>query len=583
MKNQVFCYALMLTLALPTAQAAAPDEWVVVTVAGNGQYDAPLGDGGLAAQASLYAPADVTVDAEGNLYIADTWHQRVRKVTPQGIISTLAGNGTAGYSGDGGLATEAQLNHPQALAVDEQGNVFIADLRNYRIRKVDANGIISTYSGTGVRGYSGDDGLAIAAQHDAPYDLAVDSVGNLYVLEKVVSAVRKIDVWGVISTLIGGAPFSDSSIGDGLPAGQAQLWNPEGLALDPYDRLFIADTNNNRIRMIDGGIIYTVAGGGYRGMFASSFMEEGQQAVRAELNMPVAVAVDSSGRLYINDWAWDLIREVDTQGVLNNIAGQLNKTGYAGDGWLALQAQFRYARGLALDSQGHLYVADTANQRIRKLMRSQPPVAAFSFAVENTHAPWQVTLDASSSYDPKGLPLHFIWLDAYGNPLTTAERFNLEMLEAGEHSFTLGLVDALGTRDTLTQTLTLGATEPAPPAAPACAEHALFDAHTSLLHVPAVDMVGSSLGSLPMPVLSADLFWHPRGFFQVMQVAVNGTATDSQCHAQYQVNSSIVRLPYVDIQVPLDELSSETQTYAATLQLDFLHPRYLLLAAQRLN
>jgi len=581
MKKLIF-YFFLLSLITPL-QA---QEWVIATVAGNGLSDVSLGDGGQATAASLNQPHDIALDAQGNLYIVDTWHQRIRKVTPNGIISTVAGNGTAGYSGDGGLATEAQLNYPQSVAVDEQGHLYIADLRNYRIRKVGTDGIISTYSGTGERGYSGDNGLAVQAKHDSPYDLAMDAQGNLYVVEKTVSAVRKIDTQGVISTIIGYASFSETTIGDGLTAIKAQLWEPEGIAADAYGRLFIADTLNNRIRMIDEtGVIYTVAGSGYRGTFAAQYLFENRLAIESEISMPKAIALDSTGRLYINDWARDLIREVNIEGRLNSIAGTPNKTGFAGDLGAALQAKFSSPAGLAVDGQGNVYVADKHNHRVRKLMRNKPPVAAFEYEVENDVAPWAVTLDGSESYDPKGLPLQFEWFDALGQRLTTAEQWTWETPDAGEYEFTLSVQDAFGSRDTLTQTVSV-ATEPSEPTEPpiACDERAVFDPYTGRLHIPAISIVTEYLDDWDAPMLSVDFIWHPKGVFNVLQANIYDASTsDESCHAQYQADLGTLFLPYVDVKMPMANGEFETVSYSVILQLNFLRPHFVLYAVELLN
>ncbi len=581
MKRILSLCALMLAFANLSAHMHQ-DEWVVLTVAGNGMVGSALNDGDLATEAALNSPNDVAVDAQGNLYIADTLHHRVRKVTTDGVISTVAGTGVAGFSGDGGQAQAAQLNAPEAVAVDQHGQLYIADLRNYRVRKVDTQGVISTFSGTGDRAYSGDGGLAIDAQHESPVDLAVDQQGHVYVLEKIVGAVRKIDSQGFIHSLIGYAPFSEYSIGDGLPSIQAQLWEPQGLAVDAYGRVFIADTNNNRIRMIDtDSTIYTVAGNSYRGVFAAQYLQEDRLAINSEISMPKAVVVDTQGRLYINDWARDLVREINLDSRLNSIAGRANKPGFSGDHGLALQAQFSQIAGLAVNAQGHIYVADRGNHRIRKLMRNQPPVAEAHLTQNTTQAPWQISLDGSKSYDPKGLPLQFEWFDAYGHRLTTAEQWQAEVPDKGEHSFTLSVLDAFGSRDTVTHTIVLDE-RPSKPTS-ACAEHAVFDGYTGIFHVPAVDIVTPFLSEFSSTVLSVDLFWHPRGFFKVMDVNFKEHSAKSTCHAQFELNSGQLFVPYADIQQPQLNGGVDTQVYELTLQQQLLGMRFHVLEATVLS
>jgi sugar lactone lactonase YvrE len=220
---------------------------VISTVAGNGTAGFS-GDGGPATSAQLYNPYGVAVDTAGNLFIADATNNRVRKVTPGGVISTVAGNGTGGYSGDGGPATAAQLYSPTGVAVDTAGNLFIADPGNYRVRKVTPGGVIGTVAGNGYQGHSGDGGPATAAQLYYPYGVAVDTAGDLFIADTNNYRVRKVTPGGVISTVAGnGTPgFS----GDGGPATSAWLYMPFGVAVDTAGNLFIADYGNNRIRKV---------------------------------------------------------------------------------------------------------------------------------------------------------------------------------------------------------------------------------------------------------------------------------------------------------------------------------------------
>jgi len=333
-------------------------------VAGNGT-DGFSGDGGPATSALLSFPHGAAVDSEGNLFIADQNNHRIRKVDAStGVISTVAGNGIFGFNGDGGPATLARLDGPVGVAVDNEGNLFIADINNHRIRKVDAStGVISTVAGNGARGFSGDGGPAISAQLHAPYDVAFDSSGNLFIADMSNNRIRKVDATtGIISTVAGNG--IDGFSGDGGLATQASLDRPFGVAVDSSGTLFIADTDNHRVRKVDAttGIISTVAGDGTFG-----FSGDGSPATLARLNSPSEVAFDSSGNLFISDWGNDRIRKVDAStGVISTVAGD-GTASFGGDGGPATLASLNLPSGLAFDSEGTLFIADQLNHRIRKV------------------------------------------------------------------------------------------------------------------------------------------------------------------------------------------------------------------------
>jgi hypothetical protein len=230
---------------------------IITTVAGDGTFSAG-GDGGPAISAQLNHPLSVTLDAAGDLYIADTSNNRIRKVDTNGIIITVAGNGTAGFSGDGGLATNAGLNLPQGVAVDAAGNLYFADTWDMRVRKVDTNGIITTVAGNGSHGFSGNGGPATSAELFRPSGVAVDAAGNLYIADADNDRIRKVDVNGTISTVAGNGVYGFS--GDGGPATQAELYQsspfPWGVILfsvadDGPGNLYIADSGNSVIRKVD--------------------------------------------------------------------------------------------------------------------------------------------------------------------------------------------------------------------------------------------------------------------------------------------------------------------------------------------
>jgi sugar lactone lactonase YvrE len=332
---------------------------LITTVAGtNGSGYS--GDGGQATKATLDYPYGVAVDAFGNVYIADTYNQRIRKVAANGTITTVAGTNGSGYTGDGGAATKATLYYPYGVAVDSFGNLYIADTDNSRIRKVATNGIITTVAGTNGYGYSGDGGPATNARLYYPYGVAVDLSGNLYIADTDNSRIRKVATNGIITTVAGtnGSGYS----GDGGAAINSMLNDPRGVAVDSSGNLYIADIYNSRIRKVaTNGIITTVAGTN-----GSGYSGDGGPAANARLYYPYGVAMDSSGNLYIADSENSRIRKVSTNGIITTVAGT-NSSGFSGDGGPAANASLDYPGGVAVDSSGNLYIADTDNQRIREV------------------------------------------------------------------------------------------------------------------------------------------------------------------------------------------------------------------------
>jgi hypothetical protein len=342
------------TVSLGPITAAAAGAGDITTVAGGG-----VSDGGPATNAPLAWPEGIAVDTSGNLYIADTENHRIRKVAPTGTITTVAGNGTPGFSGDGGPATQAALNSPQAVAVDASGNVYIAD--GVRIRKVAPTGTITTVAGNGTAGFSGDGGPATSAPLAWPQGVAVDTSGNLYIADTENHRIRKVAPTGTITTVAGnGTPgFS----GDGGPATQANLDRPYGLAVDGAGNLAIADSGNNRIRSVtSAGVITTVAGNGTAG-----FSGDGGPATEAALYSPGSVAVDSSGNIAIGDWVNNRVRVMSPSGTISTLAGN-GIRGFSGDGGPAVDAAIGVPRGLAVDAAGVLYIA--GNNRIRSVTPS---------------------------------------------------------------------------------------------------------------------------------------------------------------------------------------------------------------------
>ena len=279
---------------------------------------------------------------------------------PGPIINTVAGNGTAGFSGDGGPATSASLNNPLEVAVDAAGNLYIADRANNRIRKVDTSGTITTVAGTGTAGFSGDGGPAISASLNRPFGMAVDSAGNLFIADTSNQRVRKVDTTGTITTVAGNGTAAFS--GDSGPATSASLNSPAGVAVDSAGNLFIVDTLNQRVRKVNtSGTITTVAGNGTGG-----FSGDGGPATSASLNSPNDVAVDSAGNLFIADISNHRVRKVDTTGTITTVAGN-GTGGFSGDGGPAASASLFGPNDVAVDSAGNLFIAEQINHRIRKV------------------------------------------------------------------------------------------------------------------------------------------------------------------------------------------------------------------------
>ncbi|HTX35441.1 MAG TPA: IPT/TIG domain-containing protein [Bryobacteraceae bacterium] len=383
------------------------------------------GDGGPATAALFSGPSGLAADSAGNLYVADTGNQRIRKIAPDGTVSTVAGTGNQGYGNDGAPALSADLNSPEGVAVDPSGNLYIADTENQRVREVAKDGIISTIAGSGFPGYSGDNGPAVQATLFLPTDVAADSSGNVYIADLGSSRIRMVSN-GNITTIAGsdagilptvgqaavsirfngptgvavdGAGnvyfaegsigsgsglgtgdyrvweitqgIADSAAGDGLesyggdggPAATAQVNNPAGMAFDSAGNLYIADSGNNRVRRISpSGTIVTVAGTGVAG-----YSGDNGPATSAQLNGPSGVAVDTAGNLYIADTGNNRVRVVLANGTMVTLAGNGNAA-FAGDGGPATQASLHAPLGVAVDRSGNVFIADTLSLRVREVV-----------------------------------------------------------------------------------------------------------------------------------------------------------------------------------------------------------------------
>jgi uncharacterized protein (TIGR03437 family) len=367
---------------------------IITTFAGNG-IRGSSGDGGLATSASMI-PSGITLDANGNVYIIDS--ARVRKINTSGIITTVAGTVTGGFSGDGGPATSAQLSSPNGIAVDASGNLYIADFGNSRLRKVSSSGIITTFAGNGYYLASGDGGPAVSALLNAPLGVAVDPAGQIFIADSGSSRVRKVDASGTITTFAGNGQASPT--GDGGPATSAAVYAPQGVALDPSGNVYI--TTAPAIRKVDSGGIITsltanvssprgiaadasgnlyvaepssqvvgkISPSGSASTFAGTgtpgFSGDGGLATSAALSFPNGVAWDAAGNVYIADSQNHRIRKVNPAGMITTIAGS-SPGGFSGDGGLAVNALLSSPSGVVVDAAGNLYIADLGNNRVRKI------------------------------------------------------------------------------------------------------------------------------------------------------------------------------------------------------------------------
>jgi sugar lactone lactonase YvrE len=331
---------------------------IITTIAGNG-IAGSTGDGGAATAAEFKGPNSVTFDAHNNFYIADSGTATIRMVNTAGIISRVAGSiFGGGYSGDGGAATIASLFRPTDVAFDAMGNMYIADQGNQVIRKVNTAGIISTFAGNGISGFSGDGGQATAAEFNNPQNLTVDAAGNLYIADKGNNRIRRVSTSGIISTVAGTGTAGYS--GDGGQATAAEINGAYDVAFDASGNMYLADCYNYRIRKVNAaGIISTVVGNGTGG-----YSGDGGQATAAGLYWPAGIIFDGAGNMYISDFGTDRVRMVNTVGIISTVAGN-GTWAYSGDGGLATAAELNGPYGIAFDAFSNLYIADLLNNRIR--------------------------------------------------------------------------------------------------------------------------------------------------------------------------------------------------------------------------
>ncbi len=385
-QNSLLLFSVALALVLFTPHALLA-QYAISTVAGGGPNNLT------ALNASIGYPGGVALDAAGNVYIADSQSSHIFKVDTTNNLTVVAGNGTHGYAGDGGPATSAALDGPEGVFVDASGNIFIADTQNSVIREVTAsNGNITTVAGTGVAGYSGDGALATSAQLNDPYGIFVDSAENIFIADTDNAAIREVTASnGYIQTVAGNetiCPDPTTLCGDGGPATSAQLALPEGVFVDAAGNIFIADTDDSRIRVVNpattqitiAGVvippayIQTVAGAYYQadGGTACQFTGDAGLAASAYLCAPDGVFVDGSENIFIADTNNFAIREVaaSTINIITTVAGTLGTAGYTGDNAAATSATLNYPSNVVVDSSGDIYIADTDNFVIREVTTS---------------------------------------------------------------------------------------------------------------------------------------------------------------------------------------------------------------------
>lgn len=352
---------LLAAVLLPAVGFAFPGEIRPFAGTGAGGYD---GDAGPAVDARLREPADIATDAAGSFYIADTSNHRIRRVDAGGTISTVAGSGSRGDEGDGGPAVYADLDSPEGVAIDPDGRLLIADTGNHRLRRVDlTTGLITTIAGTGREGDSGDGNAATDAELADPRGLTASPAGHIYFADSGNHRIRRIHATtGIITTVVGDG--DEGHRGDGGSATSARVAAPWDVALDSSGDLYIADTNNHMVRKVNvsSGIIRTIAGNG-----SSGYGGDGAGATDARLKKPRSVAVDSGRNLYIGDHDNNRVRRVEhATGLITTVAGN-GIYGSGGDFGLAVAAELRRPTGLALDAASNLYLADTRNDRVRRV------------------------------------------------------------------------------------------------------------------------------------------------------------------------------------------------------------------------
>ncbi len=350
MKRYILCLAILNVFFVCITNAQ-----MITTIAGGGT--AGLGDGGAAIDCELFQPYFTALSLDGSIYVADAGNNRIRKINNDGKIITVAGTGVAGYNGDNILATDAQLNDPLGVAIDNYGNLFISDNANQRIRRIDASGKITTIAGTGSPGYNGDGISATSAELYSPHGIAIDKTGNIYVCDVLNERIRKISPSGIISTCAGTG--SSGVLSNGIATATA-ISQPFDVVTDESGSVFFTSPYANRVCHINStGMLNIIAG-------TTSFGYNGDNisASTAQLHNPFGIALDGSGNVYVADVLNVRVRKIDKAGVISTVAGK-GTTGFAGDGGLAIDAEMKQPLGISVDKYGSLYITDYGNERLR--------------------------------------------------------------------------------------------------------------------------------------------------------------------------------------------------------------------------
>ena len=362
---RILSFAFCLLFIAPLCYAQT-----ITTIAGNGLENLS-GDGGPADSAALSYPTGVAVDTNGNVYIGDTYNHRIRIVNTAGTINTYAGSSGPSYAGDGGPATAARFAFPNGICIDTSGNLFIADESNSRIRVVNTRDTVFTFAGNGFPGYSGDGSAAIAANLSSPMCVAADNKGNIYIADGSNYRIRMVNASGIISTIAGNG--TNGNTGNGGPADSAEMGMPISVAVDHKGNVYFCDFVNSVVRVINSaGIINGFAGNG-----TSGYSGDHGPATAAKLFGPAGLAIDSDGNVFISDGGNNVVRKVDTFGIITTYAGD-GEQGFSGDGGLANAAELNNPYYLTIDKWNNLYIADNGNNRIRKVTPIPASIAALS-------------------------------------------------------------------------------------------------------------------------------------------------------------------------------------------------------------